>query len=715
MTNEGVTYRIQFPTELAVDAVTGALLSLAGLSRPGRKLVHRFDVTARPGDVVHRLYLAKAVNQMGARQLVAAVPGLVLMPGPAAEPPTFAWRLWASTSRRSLSGPAEHAARTLLVALTGSLGRDESVSLHWLLGPVRRPRSVGSRHTAVLSESWPRALITAAVRPPGDLDPEARRALRDKLALPGWRAVGYIGVTATDRDRARQLARPILAALRTADGPSSHLGVRRSRGSAVTSTPWRWGLQLNISELPGLLAWPIANSGAGLAISQRAARLLPPPRGLSRSGRLLGRSPLTQRDVYLSRPGSMQHLHVLGPTGTGKSTLLVHLMLQDIVSGASVVALDPKGQLVDEVLARFPESRRDDLVVIDPTDPAPVGLNPLAAPADAELIADQLLSIFAKLYADSFGPRTSDVLHAALLTLVRTPGTSLATLPLLLTHDGYRRRLVGRLDDPLGTGPFWTWYESRSDAERQQIIAPTMNKVRPFLLRPALRAVIGQSAPRFDLRDIFTKPRVVLVNLAKGTLGPGGSALLGTLLLNQLWQTTLTRSSLPADQLRPVYLYVDEVQDFLRLPADIGDLLAQARSLKLAFTLAHQHLGQLTPDLQTAVLTNARSRVLFQLSSADAAVLSRGQSLLTPNDLTGLPAFETYCRLVAGQATTPYFSAVMLPPSPPVSEPSDLRRSSRERYGVPAAQTEAALRELVTGGPAPRSSGDIGRRPRRST
>lgn len=388
------------------------------------------------------------------------------------------------------------------------------------------------------------------------------------------------------------------------------------------------------------------------AAGRLKARLLPPPRAVSRSGRLLGTSPLNGQEIRLDTVAATQHLHILGPTGTGKSTLLVNLMLQDINRGESV---------------------------------------------------------------DSFGPRTSDVLHSGLLTLARSRGSSLATLPLLLTDARYRRQLLGRLDDPLGIEPFWAWYDSLSDPERRQVIAPTMNKIRPFLLRPALRAVIGQAAPRFDLQDVFTKRRVVLVNLAKGGLGPEGSALLGTLLLNQLWQTALTRSSLTPERLRPVNLYVDEIQDFLRLPGDVGDILAQARSLQVAFTLAHQHLGQLSSELQTAVLSNARSRVLFQLSAGDAATLTRGQTLLTASDVTALPAYEAYVRLVApDRSVTPYFSAVTAPPAAASADPAALRRHSAQRFGVSAAETEAGLRALLQP-PGGQAFGDIGQRPRRRT
>lgn len=572
-------YQLRFPLDLPSTGVMAGLLALSGLSQPGRSSLHRALIFGDGQGLRHYLQPSAAARRGAAAQLRSSLPGLVLEPAALPSSGRYVWRLWASTSRRPLADRPAGVAQALLVALQPGLARDETIGLHWLLGPVRRPRSVGSRPHSVLSESWPRALASAALLPPGELDADARRALRAKLELPGWRVVGFITVNAASRIQAQQLAAPVLAALRTAEGPGSYLGVRRVARRALQQTPWRWNLQLNVRELTGLLAWPIDGVGAELPVAQRASRLLPTPRGVTGSGRLLAKSPLTGAPLYIDRRDSRQHLHVLGPTGTGKSTLLVNLMLQDIRAGSSVVALDPKGQLVADVLARYPAARRDELVVIDPADAVPVGLNPLHGSGDPELVADQLLSIFAKLYEGSWGPRTSDVMHAGLLTLARSPGTSLANLPLLLTHDGYRRRLVGRLDDPLGLTPFWDWYDGRSDVERQTIIAPTLNKVRPFLLRPGLRAVIGQAKPKFDLRDVFLQRRVVLVNLAKGQLGPEGSALLGTLLLNQLWQTTLTRSSASAERLHTVYLYVDEVQDFLRLPGDVGDLLAQARSL----------------------------------------------------------------------------------------------------------------------------------------
>lgn len=705
-----VTYKLRFPKQLSSEAVLQALLTIAGQSSTA-PLPVRLSTRSQSGRLDHFLAVPRSRVAL-VRHLEAQLPGLeaTLVEGVAPVLP-FVWKLWQSTSRRPLRTDREAlTTRALLISLLGT-SQHEALELHWLLGPVRRPLSVGTKHSGVLSENWPRALLSAAFLPPGDLDSEARKQLRQKLSEPAWRVQGQLAVGAKDRQRAQHLASNLMAAIRTSEGPGVQLGVRRSSPKALRRTPWRWPLQLNAVELTALVGWPLEESAAGLPVAVQTHRQLEPTKPAS-GGRLLGYSP-RRVPVALSRPDSLKHLHVMGPSGTGKSTLLLRVILQDIADGKSVVVLDPKGDLVEDILRRFPLKRLADLVVMDPTDVSPVGLNPLHRPRQPELVADQLLSIFARLFADTFGPRTADVMHAALLTLARWGEGSLAVLPLLLTNPGLRRKIVGASNDPLGTAPFWAWYERISDAERQQVIAPTLNKVRPFLLRPDLRAVIGQVSPRFDLQEVVTKRRVLLVSLPKGRLGPEGSALLGTVLLNQIWQVILGRSAIAPERRHQVCIHVDEFQDFLKLPGDLGDLLVQARGLGAAFSLAHQHLGQLPPDLKSAVLSNARSRVLFQLAADDARVMAAGHDELIPADLTGLPPYEAYASLLHDNEVQPFVSVKTLPPPDESSTSSTMRSGSRERFGVPRAETEATLRKLASLD----GTGDepIGRRPRRSS
>lgn len=702
-----ITFRLSFPKELKTEDVLQGLLTIAGASRT-TALPLRFSARGTSRKVEHFLAVPSSHRRL-IKQLESQIPGLKAEAVETdAAPLPFVWKLWQSSSRRPLrtDRPAL-TTRALLISLLGTR-QHEALELHWLLGPVRRPLGVGTKHTAMLGESWPRALLSAAFVPPGDLDSDARRALRDKLKEPAWRIDGQIAVQAVDRQRAQELASALMSSLRTSEGPGVQLGVRRSSPKQLTRTPWRWPLQINAVEFTGMLAWPLDDAGKGLPVQVERHRRLESttdPRG----GRLLGSTP-SGRDLRLEGNDSLKHLHVMGPSGSGKSTLLLNLILQDIEAGRSVVVLDPKGDLVEDVLRRYPLKRLADLVVLDPTDQAPIGMNPLHKPAQPELVADQLLGIFARMFSDTFGPRTQDVLHASLLTLARWGEGSLAVLPLLLTNPTLRRKIVAASPDPLGTAPFWAWFERISDAERQQVIAPTLNKVRPFLLRPDLRSVIGQVEPRFELREVLTKRRVVLVSLPKGTLGPEGSALLGTVLLNQLWQLIQSRSAIPAERRHRVCVYLDEFQDFLRLPADVGDLLVQARGLGAAFTLAHQHLGQLPPEIKSAVLSNARSRVLFQLAADDARVMANGHPEIKAEDLTSLPPYEAYASLLTGNEVQPYVSLLTKPATEQSTTSSTMRAASRDRFGVPRTETEQALRKLA--GSQNDSDGPIGRRPR---
>jgi hypothetical protein len=360
-----------------------------------------------------------------------------------------------------------------------------------------------------------------------------------------------------------------------------------------------------------------------------------------------------------------------------------------------VVVIEPKGDLIADLLARIPPARVSDVVLLDPTDNArPVGLNPLALHGRSpELVADQLLGMFHSLYAEHWGPRTQDIMGASLLTLARLR-MSIAALPLLLTDVAFRRRVLPRVVDPLGLGPFWSTYESWSEAQKAEAIAPTMNKLRPLLMRPELRAILGQTGG-FDLRRIFTERKVLLVNLSKGLLGPETSALLGSLIVSQLWQAVLGRAAIEPKRRHPVFVYVDEFQDYLHLPVDFADALAQARGLGVGFTLAHQYLHQLDPAMRSAVLANAQSRVAFRLPIEDARVLA-ANGRLAPEDFQSLGAFECYVEAVSGGTVQPWCSAVTLPAGEPLSDPAAVRAASRMSYGVDRASVEAELTELFS-------------------
>jgi len=693
-------HRLSWPREVEPDQLTQALRLLA--TAGGRPVV--IEAVGSAGRVEHLLALPVNRAESMVDQLRAAIPSLsveVLATRPALSV-TRAMQLRTTTQRRSLfTDDLASVSRAILTALAQAR-RGEQLSLQWVLGRSLAPVAVPNHLDSLGQESWLGALLVAPFAPPRAVDAEVCTALRIKQAEPGWQAVGRVGVKAASTGRERQLLRQVVGALQSAEAPGVRFRVRSTppkRMRAASVGLWL-PLRLNVNELAAVSALPLGLTGE-LPVDMTPSRVVAPSAVIPRAGRAIGQAtfPGRERALALTPGDSLRHLHALGPTGSGKSTLLLNLITQDITAGRAVVVIEPKTDLIADVLERIPRERVSDVVLLDPTDTErPVGLNPLALNGRSpELVADQVLGLMHSLYAAHWGPRTHDILGASLLTLARTPGMTLAALPLLLTDASFRRRVVPDVADPIGLAPFWRGFEAWSEAERTAAIAPVMNKLRPLLLRPELRAIIGQSQHSFDLRRVFTERKILLVSLSKGLLGPETSALLGSLVVSQLWQAVLARAAIAPERRHPVFVYIDEFQDYLHLPTlDLADALAQARGLGVGFTLAHQYLHQLDPAMRSAVLANAQSRVAFRLPGEDARIMA-ADSTLKPEDFQSLGAFECYAQLVANAAVQPWSSARTVLPGPPISQPGAVRAASRNAYGVDRTAIEADLHALLFG------------------
>lgn len=693
-------YQLRWPREVQPSQVIQLFRLLA--SAGGTPVV--IEASSQGATVTHRLAVPEGRAGGLVRLLRAALPGLdaEATGERGVSGMNRAVELGLSTRRRQLRvDDLEGVSRAVITALAG-VGHDETIGLQWVLVRSLIPVAVPNRVDHAGHESWVKGLLAAPFTSGGQVDTEMRSALRDKQGEPGWRLAGRLAVRAESRTRQRQLIRQVLGALRSAEAPSVGFRVRSARPARFMRPviPWWAPLRLNVNELAALSGWPVGQT-AGLPVVAIGSRRVAPVAAIRRKGRIIGEStsPGRKRPLALTATDSLRHLHVVGPTGSGKSTLLINLIVQDIRAGRGVVVIEPKGDLIADVTERIPTDRISDVVLMDPTDTErPVGLNPLMrAGRSAELVADQLLGLFHALYAAHWGPRTADILGASLLTLARSGDMSLAALPLLLTDQGFRRRVVPRVTDPIGLAPFWSAFEAWSEQERIAAIAPSLNKLRPLLMRPELRAIVGQAKPRFDLRQVFTERRILLVNLAKGQLGPETSALLGSLVLSQLWQAILGRSNVEPERRHPVFVYVDEFQDYLHLPLDFADALAQARGLGVGFIAAHQYMHQLDAAMRSSVLANIQSRMAFRLPSEDSRIIAAG-SALDPEDFQNLGAFEAYVQLVADAAVQPWASVRTLPASEPSSDPAVVRAASRDAFGTPREEVEADMQALVSNG-----------------
>lgn len=592
-------------------------------------------------------------------------------------------------------------ARSVLTALTAA-GKGERLVLQLILGRRWSPRYISD--SAPSSSQSVTALILQGHRSePAD----QLRAHRIKVAQHGFSLVVRVGVSADTEQRRRRLALGVTAALATIEAPGVRVGIKHGSASAINhaATPrfgWRWPLRLNVEEVARMSGLPIGDADFPGQPAPHPRPIRPSP--LVATGERIvatANAPGVTATLGYSMVDATRHSWLLGPNGTGKSTLLLNLIVQDLLAGRGMVVIEPK-DLIADVLRRIPESRRDDVVVLDPLDAAPVGINPLqrrraGESRTPEVIADALFGVFHTLYGDSLGPRSSDILRNSLDALSRHPDASLVMLPLLLTNAGFRRRLTADLirTDPIAAGPFWQWFDGLSPESAAQVIAPLQNKLRP-LLSKSLRATLSQTTAKFNIRDVLTDNKILLVPLQKGVLGPESAQLLGAIVISELWQAIRERAGTPARTRTPVPVYIDEVQDYLKLPtADLDDALATSRSLGAAFHLSHQYRKQLPPAMLAAFTNNARSRICFQLASDDATAMADGQSVLSAQDFTSLPAYSIYAQLVRDNSVQPWTSGVTMPPPPETSNAEDIRRRSRERYGQFRDDIEAAFRQLL--------------------
>lgn len=629
-----------------------------------------------------------------------------------------AGRLKVSARYRPLRADAEQVTRRLLGALGRVQGSEHGV-VQIVLGNRHHARALPSKPSSTASRwRWSPAMPGMITTPS---DGEQRAAQRSKVGESGFACTIRVGVSADEASRRRSLLRGVVAALGAAEGPGVRVRSTPTNPRQIDDvrSPWLWPLHLNVTELLGLLALPIGDDYLP-GLPPRHPRPVAPRRLASESDRIVAQATAPGVDGALgySMTDAMRHTWIIGPNGTGKSTLLLNLIVGDMAAGRSVICIEPK-DLVADVLARIPESRRDDVVVLDPADTHAVGFNPLISYGRSpDLVADALLGTFHAVYENAWGIRTADVLHAGLLTLARRDDASLAMLPLLLSRPAFRRSLTQHAmrDDPYGTGPFWSAFEKLSDAEQAQVIAPAMTRLRQWLIRPSLRAVLAQREPRFNIRQALTEPTIVLVPLQPGVLGPEGAQLMGAMILSELWTAIRERVAVPVNQRLPVSVYVDEVQQYLRLPVDLADVLATSRSLGTAWHLAHQFSHQLSPEMRAAFETNARSRIAFQLAPTDAKLMAAGQSVLEPGDFASLPVHHVYASLTQDGEVTPWASGKTLPPPPISSDPADIRARSRANYGRSLDEVEAGLTALLDTPDAPTPpTGRTTRRPRGET
>ena len=421
--------------------------------------------------------------------------------------------------------------------------------------------------------------------------------------------------------------------------------------------------------------------------------------------RLEGGMPVCLVDRELDR-----HVYLLGASGSGKSRLLELLIRQHLRQRSGLCLVDPHGDLTQSVLTFLHEEVRiaeqagtpldlERLYLVEPfAEDGIVGLNPLdsgGAPLHPHI--GELVGIFRRVWASSWGPRMEELLRTALLTLAQA-GFTLAELPALLTDTAFRSRVLEAVtDEPVRD--YWTQrFDPLSDAARSAWTEPVLNKIGALLADPRLRAMLGQCEGTLDLRRLMDQGAWLLVNCSKGQLRDA-SHLLGSLFVAQLQAAALSRADLPEAERHPFTLFVDEFQNFRG--EDFETILCEARKYRLRLVLAHQHLGQLDPALQNAIFGNVATHLFFAVSPRDAGVVARelADGGTAASELVHLPVGQA---LLHRRGQTPVRLRILPVLTPPV-EPSALRHFAaglRQSHGRPLAEVEGEMRRRLAPPPA---------------
>jgi hypothetical protein len=696
-------FSLRFPSELTAEAVLHFTRSLA--VRPRRGVLMRADpvvceVTGSGGQVSWRLGVTSRDEQRVLTGLRLALPGIRLEATTDVRPLLQrGWELRLSHGRRALRCDVPTQVAGALLSALRQANHGEVVTLQWVIGPWLHRSAVppASKRTPTGNGFDLTDLV---------LDSEQARAMREKYKEPLFGVLARIGVRAGSVQRQRALRQAVIGALQLVRSPGVGLERRlllsrwvAGRIEQVRSPLIGWPCVLNANELVSCLGWPVGNPIVP-GVSYSGGRQLPPPVGAlvppssdTASERITGQAtfPGQEGHLRLSVSDALRHLHLIGPTGTGKSTTITRLALADIQAGRSVVVVDPKRDMVRAIADRIPEHRRHDVVWLDVADPEPVGFNVLVH-GSSDLAVDSVVHVIHELYGTTAAPRMTDILRNSLLSLSRVGGMTLCELVPLLLNPAFRRSITRRLQhDALGVAPFWQWFESLSEAERATVVAPVLNKLRAFTNNVAVRGVIGQTQG-FDLMELFTGRKVLLISLAKDEVGSETAYLFGSLLVSALWSAIQRRSGVAPEQRHPVMVFLDEFGEVMRLPVSMPDALAASRGLGVGWTLAHQDLSQLTPSSKAAVFANARSRIAYQLGYDDATTLARvlGGGL-TATDLQSLDTYDTYQALCVGGRTTTPASVRTLPLPDSLGSFEEVVGKSRARYGKARTEVDAEL------------------------
>ncbi len=538
--------------------------------------------------------------------------------------------------------------------------------------------------------------------------------IRAKLASPIIAANVRIIASSHSEDRAREILNDIEASFHQFDNTSGNRFTfkeveKKALKEMIMQFTFRYfedgqRLPLNIHELTSLMHLPAHGREIAPQLRTSKAGAAPAPLELPQQGVVLGRNVYRSAEtrILMAPEDRLRHFYVIGQTGTGKTTLLKNMIVQDILNGDGVCMIDPHGSDIQDVLSQVPPERHKDVIYFDPayTD-RPMGLNMLeydpAFPEQKTFVVNELFSIFQKLYGgvpESMGPMFEQYFRNATMLVIEHPesGSTLLDVSRVMSNKAFREMKLQNCKNPIVV-QFWREVAEKAGGEASlaNIVPYITSKFDVFLANEIMRPIIAQEHSVFNFRKIMDEKKILLVNLSKGRLGDINANLIGLILVGKILMAALSRVDSIGAALPPFYLYIDEFQNITT--NSIATILSEARKYKLSLTIAHQFIAQLQDSIKDAVFGNVGSMATFRVGSEDAEFLQKQFApVFTARDIMNIDNHNAYITmLVHGRPTKPFNIETFPPPPGKPEYLESIKQLSYAAFGRPRAEVEAEI------------------------
>lgn len=629
------------------------------------------------------------------------------------------------------------ALQSVLNALS-TLGKEDGAGIQILIRPAdpgwtkkaaavasKKKKGKGAKGAGGTLLEYSKQMLTAPVKPPevkeGNTEEKKElssteqaivEAIEEKTRSPGFEVLIRIIASSNISQRAQSIQNNIVASFALFDAPGKN-GFKFTPAKDIESFTTAYIMRffpqeqnsniLNAVELATLFHFPDQNNIPTSQLERQASKQVDGPRNVSEDGLMLGYNIFrgAKKRINLDPEDRRRHVYVVGQTGTGKSTFLENLALQDMLAGNGFAFIDPHGDVVENLLSMVPKERTEDVIYFSPADmDYPLGLNMFEfdEPDQKDFLIQETINMLYKLYDPQrqgiIGPRYEHLFRNAALTVMSGPeGGTFVDIPKLFNDKNYVNQKLKHVTDQTVLD-FWLKEMPGSERSNEfgEVKSWFVSKFGAFLSNQMMRNIIGQTKSSFNLRDIMDNKKILLVNLSKGRTGELNSKLLGMIFVMKFQAAAMSRANIPEHERVDFSLYVDEFQNFST--DSFAAILSEARKYRLNVIVANQFTTQLTEEIRDAVFGNIGTIVSFRVGTNDAEFLAKYFSpVFDIHDLQRVPNYNTVTRMLIGGVPTQPFSMATLPPlgKPNKQLAEALKQLSAAKYGRPRAKVEADI------------------------